>query len=421
MQATANNIKLRLPMVHKEILNFKEKYTYCYGGRGGGKSKTVARVIVTLAIQHPKTTWLVTRKSGPALEVTAKRDVLDAIAQIEKHVVSCGLMHEAKSYYEFDNGSRVYFLPLYISQNRNERLKSMDLNGIWYEEPTECTKADYDMLFPCTRLPGLRKVYFTFNPPESSDHWLYKLYARQYAQHIAHKVHFAIEDNPLLPEDVVAELDQLKEIDAGLYERFRKGTWGIDVKRKRVWTRIFPGGFIDSADAYVSGADFGWSSPSSWHLYGIKDDNVYMIDEIYRTHLQPEDFAALILDKLTENKLSPRVVPVIADSEAPEKIAKLREAGLWVIGYKKYKGCVNDGIIEVRRHEIYVDDEKCPFGYRDLTNYIYPLDRDGNVQEEPLKLNDHACDDMRMAIHAFYKRLTQRPSNAVPQMAASHF
>lgn len=409
MQAAIDE-RLHCAMVHPECYDYIEPYQYYYGGRGGGKSKTVARIIPLLAWSHPNLVALVTRKTFPSLRITAMQDTLDAVNQMDIP----GTYFEQKRVFEFINGSKIHFSPLYIARNRNERLKSFEYNVLWMEEPTECAKADFDNLAPARRLPGIHRTYFTFNPPETSEHWLYHLFNRQYAKKQARKVHFGLEENPLLPVDVRQELYDLKEIDIGLYKRFAEGEWGIDVKRKRVWTNIMLGTLPGKSELWFGGIDHGWNNPSSWHLYGLYDNDIYVVDEVYKSHMQPEEFGVKIMEAIVRNGLNPARVPNAADSEAPDKNRKLQQCGLWVIPAVKGKGSVEKGVVEVRRYKVYVDDEKCPNAWRELTSYIYPEDRDGKILEEPMTIDNHSCDDLRYAVMTILKqklaRKPQRPS-----------
>lgn len=394
--------KVSVAMVHPEILNYTERYQYLYGGRGGGKSKTVARILPLLSWQNPGLVSLVTRKTFPSLRVTAMQDTLDAIEQMKIP----GMYYASSPFhFQFANGSIIHFQPLHIGKTQNERLKSLDLNIAWMEEPTECTKKDFETLDPAVRLPGIRRWYFTFNPPESSNHWIYGNYDRQKAAGKARRVHFALEDNPLLPEDTVKALDDLKNYDIGLYKRFRAGEWGINVKRKRVWDNVHIGKIERPPHIWIGGIDFGWSNPSSAHLYGVEDQRIDVVDEVYGSHMKTEVLGEKIKAMLQRNHLNPREVPFAADSNYPEKIHELQDMGLWIIAAVKGKGSVEAGITEVRKYIIYVDEDRCPNAWRELPGYIYPEDAHGNILEEPAKINDHCPDELRYAVYTILKRM----------------
>jgi len=394
---TRNNHDIDMQMVHPEIINYPEKYIYCYGGRGGGKSKTIARIVVLHCWENPNTIFLVTRKTFPSLRLSAMKDTLDVIEELEIP----GTFHKSESYFQFINGSIIYFLPQYTSTGgRNDRLKSIDLNGVWMEEPTECAALDFDKLFPNVRLPGVDKYYFTFNPPETSEHWLYKKYDEHKERGIGRKVHFGLEDNPLLRKDIKEELEYLKNTDMGLYLRFAKGEWGIDVLRERVWENIHRG-ILPTGKPKFAGLDHGWNDPMVFHLYGLHDKDVYMVDEIYKTHKQPEEFGELIIEMLKQYHIGKDSIPIYADCDSPEKNQKLNDMGLWVIPTKKYKGSVEDGIVKVRSLTVYIDEDKCPNGWRETTNWIYPKDKDGNTKEKPIEYNDHSCATLRYGVTGF--------------------
>ena len=392
-------------MVHPEVYNYPEKYQFLYGGRGGGKSKDGARCVVLHCWENPGTKFLVTRKTFPSLKISAMEETLSVINELEIAGTLESIGNQYKKFV-YANGSVIFFLPLYTS--RNEKLKSFDLNGVWIEEPTECNLSDYDNLFPSVRLPGLEKWYFTFNPPESSEHWVYKVYDRLNIKGIARKVHYALEDNPLLRQEIKDELEYYKNIDEGLYKRFYLGEWGIDVIRQRVWQRVERGILGDKkVDGWFCGLDFGWNHPLSFHLYGDVDNDVYMVEEIHKRHLHIEDLAPMIEKKFAKHELDKANIIITADCEDPEKIVMLQDLGFNVKASKKGKGSKKAGIDRVRLHKIVIDEDMCPQGWKEVTNYIFLEDKDGNVQEETIKLNDDSCDDLRYGVVGYYSGAMQ--------------
>lgn len=394
---TRNNHKLEVQVVHEDIYAYPEKYIYCYGGRGGAKSKTVARFVPVHCWENPGLVSLVTRKTFGSLKLTAMKDTLRAIEEMGIP----GTLYKSDSYFQYINGSITYFLPLYTATGgKNERLKSLDLNLVWMEEPTECSEQDFDYLNPSVRLPGLHKFYFTFNPPETSEHWIYKKYDRQKSKGMARRVHFALEDNPLLPDDIKQELYDLKETDEGLYLRFAKGEWGIDVLRERVWENIRRG-ILPKGKPKFAGLDWGWNDPTVFHMFGLHDNDVYMVDEIYKRHTQPEVIGEMIIEMIKSYHMAKDSIPIHADNDNPANNKKLSDMGLWIIPTKKYSGSVEDGIIKVRMLIVYIDEENCPNGWREVSNWVYPKDRNGITKEKPIEINDHSCATLRYGVVGF--------------------
>jgi phage terminase large subunit len=378
---------LYVQMVHPEVVQDTTKYHWYYGGRGGGKSKTAARKVAINLWHRAGNRGLVTRKTFPSLRITAMKDVLDAIEFMQIP----GEYKASENTFYYDNGSSVLFLPLYEQARRSERLKSLDLNLIWAEEATEMSLDDYKNLKWTMRLPGIRQMIFSFNPPERADHWLYREYERQVAKGQALKVHFDIEDNPLLPEDLKRELYDLKHTDAGLFERYAKGTWGIDVVRDRVWENVHFGRYNGKPKS--GGQDWGYSDPSVTLFIHRTDGKLYIMDEIYKRRKQPEEIGAMIEERFKAWGIKKSEFPIHADSANKTENEKLRSMGFWIKPSKKGKGSVNEGIIEARKLEIIIDEERCPNAAREIPNWVYRKDRDGNTLDEPVDFDDHcpAC------------------------------
>jgi len=380
-------------MAHEEVMDYLEKYLFFYGGRGGGKSKTAALDIAERGWTIAGLQTLVTRKTLPSLRITAMKDTLDAIEKLKIP----GHFKKSEYTYYYDNGSMIYFFPLFEQARRSTRLKSLDLNVIWAEEATEMTKLDFDEIKWTMRLPGFRQMIFTFNPPENGNHWLYKEYERQKAKGRARKIHFDIEDNPLLPEDEKQELRDLKGIDKGLYLRYAIGKWGIDVIRNRVWTNIHLGVLEDKKPTF-GGIDHGYSHPAAVHLFREKNDELNVMDEIYVRRHQPEELGELIAQMLKDWNLKKSEFPFHADSEDPAANDMLESMGFYIIPATKGPGSVNEGIEAVRRLKVIVDEEKCPNAWRELPAWIYKKDKDGKSTEKPVEFNDHCCATIRYAV-----------------------
>jgi len=385
---------LEMYVAHPEIYYMDEKYIFGYGGRGGGKSKSFARFLVNYALEYPGLVELVTRKAMSSLRITAMKDFLAVCDEMGVN----GYMHESQpAEYRFANGSVTHFAPLFLSdKGKNERLKSLDLNIVWFEEPPECQKQDITEILPNLRLPGVRKAFFSFNPPATSEHWIYELYDMFSQQGKAAKVHFALDDNPALPQDVKDELMAYKDQDKGYYLRYAVGEWGIDVVEDRIWKNIVAGKFEGVPDNPFVGIDFGWVHPSSAHLYNLTRDKIYVMDEVFGSYIKDRDFGDMIVKMVEDNGLNPRHVPSFADSADPEGIDDLEDAGVNVEPVEKYAGSVSDSIKHIRKFQIVIDIDKCPHAYEQDRAYQNKTDRNGKpIEDTPVKANDDAPDDMR--------------------------
>jgi phage terminase large subunit len=147
----------------------------------------------------------------------------------------------------------------------------------------------------------------------------------------------------------------------------------------------------------INGLDFGYStSPAAF--IGIKIDEkakrIYLRLKIYGKFIKLKQLAEQIQDKLE----SPRQ-QIIADSADPLLIEHLKtQYKMNVHKAVKGKDSVSFGITLMNNFELVVVDSGGESLIRELKNYRYKEDADGNPLDEPVKEYDHALDAARYVV-----------------------
>lgn len=150
-------------------------------------------------------------------------------------------------------------------------------------------------------------------------------------------------------------------------------------------------------DYYIcAGVDFGFTNPFAVAVRALhrKEKRDYQVGEIYRTGLLLDDITNLLL-KL-QRQIG--VEMFYADSEDPRTIADLSARGVNIIGTKKGPGSVENMIAShgelIRSREYKMFTGKCPHTEDEYATYHYPEDdgEEKNLQEKPVKANDHLMD-----------------------------
>lgn len=130
----------------------------------------------------------------------------------------------------FRNGSEIIFAGL----DDVEKLKSIyDITGIWIEEASEITEADFNQLD--IRLRGkticYQQIIITFNPI-SILHWLKRRFfdcenlpAKDRAKIRTHRSTY--KDNRFLPQENIDVLEAFKYTDPYYYSVYCLGEWGV--------------------------------------------------------------------------------------------------------------------------------------------------------------------------------------------------
>ena len=272
-----------------------------------------------------------------------------------------------------------------------EKIKSAEFNYIWMEEATEFDYEDYLQLKLRLRRAtnSINQMYLTFNPVAG---WTQKQFFEQESDDIA-ILHTTYQDNPFLDIEYTKMLEFLKDQDEAYYQIYTLGRYAI-LKNKIYNNYQVVSRMPEMYDEIIYGVDFGFNNPSVILEIGLKDDNIYILRELYETHLTNEE----LIEKLKYFVRS-KNAEIYADSAEPARIEEISRAGFNVYPAEK---SVKDGIDFVKRKMIYLYEE-CANAAREIQMYKWKEDRKGNVLDEPVKFNDHAMDALRYAVYTYYK------------------
>lgn len=161
------------------------------------------------------------------------------------------------------------------------------------------------------------------------------------------------------------------------------------------------------------GLDFGFTNDPSSLVAIYYYDGGYILDEIaFRTGMMNRVIADLILEQEYQ-------ALVIADSAEPKAIAEIKERGVDIMGIAKTKGETKDKTWTKWSIEL-VQDAKISVTKRSLNvikeyrNYLWKVDRDGKVLNEPEHEFSHSMDAVRYAMVSIIKK----PIVATPQASS---
>lgn len=203
----------------------KHRYLVLKGGGGSGKSIFAGRKVLERVTTEPGHRWLVCRKVARTLRESCFRQLCGQIA--EHYADEDYRINRSDMAIRFGNGSEIIFAGL----DDSEKLKSIyNITGIWIEEPTEITEADFNQLD--IRLRGETKYYkqiiLTFNPI-SMLHWLKaRFFDRADPRCRTHESTY--RDNRFLAAEDIETLERFRETDEYYYTVYALGEWGVTGK-----------------------------------------------------------------------------------------------------------------------------------------------------------------------------------------------
>lgn len=367
--------------------NLNKEALVSYGGAGSGKSYSTAQHVILRALEENNKRILITRKTLPALRVSCLQLMKDLLSEYE-------IPYELnKSELEMKIGSNQI---LFKSLDNPEKIKSSEFNYIWAEEATELTHQDYLQLRLRLRRKNELKnqLIMTLNPIDQF-HWI-----RTQVLDVPNKDVASFQSNykmnPFLSKEYIEQLEGLAEIDENYYRIYALGEWGVlqnliysnwDVVNK----------MPEDYDEVIYGLDFGYVNPTVLLEIRIKENEIWVKEIIYQSHLTNAELIDLLKEKIDRN------VSIYADSAEPQRIEEIYQAGFNVYPSEKN---VQFGINRVKQYKLHILEDSVNL-IKEIRSYKWKEDKEGRILEEPVKFNDHAMDAMRYALASLQK--TNRP------------
>lgn len=189
-----NSLDLKLAAPFEPLMN-PCRYKVCYGGRGSGKSYSIAMLLVLAAYQHPLRILC-------AREI--QKSITDSVHQLLADTIErLGL----SSHFEIQktqilgkNGSRFLFEGL---RSNISKVKSMEgIDRVWIEEAESVTNASWDTLIPTIRKDN-SEIWVSFNPLDEMDATYQRFVVEPPPGSFVVKVNY--DQNPWFPETLEAE------------------------------------------------------------------------------------------------------------------------------------------------------------------------------------------------------------------------
>lgn len=377
------------------LLSYSARTDYRYisllGGAGSGKSVAITQRTILRVLNESGHRILVVRKVASTIRNSVFRLFLDILEE-------WGLTRFFKisnSYMTITapNGSEIIFVGL----DDPEKIKSIaGITSIWVEEATELNQNDFNQLDLRVRgnLGVHKEVILTFNPI-SETHWIKKRFYDNPA-HDCINLKTTYLDNAFLDSKYVEVLQSLEHTDPVYYRVYCLGEWGST--GDLVWSnyRIENIPLDDSYyDSVFCGLDFGFNDPSALVKIGMKDGEVYILEEFYQKGLTNTE----LISKLQGYKK----YRVIADSAEPDRIKEFYQKGFNIKGAVKGKNSVKKGIDYIRGVKLHIHPN-CSNTITEISNYNYEKDKEGNPTENPIGVNDHLMSALRYGTEPLHRQ-----------------
>ncbi len=369
-------MKLNLKCSEKfeEIIKADTRIVLLVGSSRSGKTYSLCQLFVAMMLKE-QGLYTIVRKTLPALKASAYRDYFEILNNADLY--NQKNHNKSELIYTLGN-SEIEF----ISVDQPSKIKGRKRNHLFINEANELSYEDFIQL--SLRTTG--RIYLDLNPSHDQFHWIEtKLKTRKDITII----HSTYKDNPFLDQTTINEIEQLKDADHNLWLIYGLGEMGI--LENLVYTHWQLCDKLPEGEK-IYGLDFGFNHPTALMEVVLKDDCIYTNELIYESRLTNADF----ISKMNSLGVDKRI-PIYADSEDPQRIAEIKQAGFNIIGAEKEAGSVKKGIDDIKSKPFYITKDS-PNTHKEIRGYKW-VEKNGDPTDEPVKFKDDALDAIRMAIY----------------------
>ena len=237
------------------------------------------------------------------------------------------------------------------------------------------------------------RIWFNCNPA-GPNHWFYKTWIQEAAKRNCLRLHFTMEDNPSLTQQIRQRYQRL--YTGVFYKRFVLGQWvQAEGRVYDFFTEEMTGTPPENCDKWYISCDYGTVNPMSMGLWGRCRGVWYRVKEFYfdsraQMRQMTDGEYAQALESLAGDR---PITAVIVDPSAASFLELLRRRG-WRVqkanndvlsGIRLTSDCLKTGKIVI--------GPGCTDCLREMEEYVWDL-KDGS-KDKVRKEHDHAMDDMR--------------------------
>jgi phage terminase large subunit len=397
------------------------RYKILYGGRGGGKSHSIAKALLILGAQKP-------------LRIFCGREIQKSIADSVHKLLGDqirgmgleGFYQVLQANIRGANGTEFIFAGLKHNISNIKSLEAVDI--AWIEEAQSVSKTSWDVLIPTIRKEA-SEIWVSFNPELEGDNTYQRFVAKPPTGAIVVKVNWS--DNPFFPNVLRQELEDLKARDYDAYLTVWEGhckqvldgaIYAKELREATMANRITSIPY-DATKPVHTFWDLGWADMTSiWFAQSIGFE--CRVVDFYQNHQHPLQHYIQTLQSRgyvygTDWLPHDAQAKQLGSGRSIEEL--LRAAGRNVKIVPRLS--VNDGINAVRTlfNRMWFDAEKCADGLQALRRYRYDLDDAGHPDKVPVHDDaSHSADALRYMAVAMKEEPRPRPKAASrPQRGGS--
>ncbi len=190
------------------------RYKVCFGGRGSGKSWSIARLLIEFS-RRTRVRVLCARELQSSIAdsvIQLLEDTIDRNGYTKEFsVLKTEIVHN-------QTGSKFMFYGIRHNITKIKSIESIDV--VWCEEAENIAKSSWEVLIPTIRKEG-SEIWVSFNPKNILDDTYQRFVVLPPDDAVVIKVNHP--DNPMFPKELRKEMEYMKKMDYELYRHVYEG------------------------------------------------------------------------------------------------------------------------------------------------------------------------------------------------------
>lgn len=379
------------------------------GGRGSLKSSFCSIKVIELLKNNPDLHACITRQVAATLKDSVYAQMKWAISTLGlDDEFDCKVSPLEIRYKK--TGQTIYFRGL----DDETKLKGIKvpfgyIGILWKEEKDQMRGEEQERSVNQSVLRGgdITYDFSSYNPPKSKSAWVNKAKLVPNPKRIIHCSTYLEAPAEWLGQKFIDDAEHLKEVNPAAYDHEYLGVPNGDGGNVFEYLEIreITDEEIAQMDRIHQGVDFGWYPDQYAFLrthYDAAREKIYLIDELYVNKWKNDKTGKWILDKSYGD------FNIICDSAEPKSIGDYRDMDLPARGAKKGPGSVEYGFKWLQSRTLVIDPARTPNAYKEIVEYEYERDKEGNVISGYPDENDHAISALRYAYEPVFNRRGNR-------------
>lgn len=363
-----------------KIYGLKKRVRIVQGGTSSSKTFSIIPMLITYAIQKPRSEISIVSESIPHLKRGAVKDFINIMIDTGKYRDSNFNRSDLK--YKFSNGSFIEF----FSADQPDKLRGARRDVLFINE---CNNVNFEVYIQLS-IRTKKFIYLDYNP--TSEFWVHTELINDPDSDF---VILTYKDNEALEPAIVKEIEKARE-------KGKTSTYWAN------WWKVYGLGQVGSLEGVIFsnwkqigrvqvdakllgyGMDFGYTNDPTTLIGVYKMDNKIILDEmIYTTGLLNSDIVNLMkkagIDERSE---------IFADSAEPKSIEEIRRSGFNIKPTVKGADSINFGIDILQEQDILVTENSTNL-IKEFRSYIWDSDKTGKRINKPIDFWNHAIDATR--------------------------